>query len=176
MAQQAQVTSIEAIDTFRARLIAYVNEAGLTLDEVTTDIARTRMWLQDEQRIHWEGTVRRRSREVERLRQEEFSARLSSLRNASGPRKDLRRAEAALADSQAKLEVLKRWHQQFDSRIDPLARDLDRLRNALALDLPKGVSILTRVMDALSAYVEASPPPADGGPGPDDEPAHGDAP
>ena len=53
-AKRAEVTSVEALGTFRARLIVYRDEARLALDGVRDEIVRTRLWLQNDQREHWE--------------------------------------------------------------------------------------------------------------------------
>ena len=50
MAERAQVTSIEALDTFRASLLVYLTKARPVLDEVSADVQRTRNWLEVERR------------------------------------------------------------------------------------------------------------------------------
>jgi len=46
MPERAKVTSLEAIEGFRARLIIYRDKAGRVLDEVSEEVSRTRGWLQ----------------------------------------------------------------------------------------------------------------------------------
>ena len=48
MPQTAKVTSIEAIDAFKASLIVYLEKAGSVLDDVSDDVVRTRIWLQSD--------------------------------------------------------------------------------------------------------------------------------
>ena len=83
MPQKAHVTSVDAIETFRATLINYVSKARPTLEEVSADVLRAKLWLQNDQRIHWEGQVRRRAKDLEEAQQALFSARLSNLREES---------------------------------------------------------------------------------------------
>ena len=60
MAEKAQVTSLEALDTFRSQLIVYLSQARPALEEVGAEVLRTRMWLENDQRTHWENELRRR--------------------------------------------------------------------------------------------------------------------
>ena len=62
MPERAHVTSVDALESFRASLIVYLSKARPTLEEVSADVQRTRGWLEDEQRTHWENELRRRSR------------------------------------------------------------------------------------------------------------------
>ncbi len=78
MPQKAHVTSVEALEAFRSSLIVYVSKARPTLEEVTADVLRTRLWLETEQRTHWEGQVRRRAKELEQAQAALFSARISN--------------------------------------------------------------------------------------------------
>ena len=41
MSTGARVTSVEALERFRARLIVYLDKAGQTLDDITDDVSRT---------------------------------------------------------------------------------------------------------------------------------------
>src|ERR1051326_5682638 len=46
MPERAQVTSVEAIEAFRASLILFLSKARPTLEEVSGDVLRTKLWLQ----------------------------------------------------------------------------------------------------------------------------------
>ena len=62
MPDRAHVTSVDALESFRANLIIYLSKARPTLDEVSADVQRIHGWLENEQRTHWENELRRRSR------------------------------------------------------------------------------------------------------------------
>src|ERR1051325_7567904 len=79
MPQPAQVTSIEAVDGFKASLVVYVEKAGRLLDEVSAAIVRTRIWLETDRLIHGKNQVRRRTRELAQADQELLTARLSGM-------------------------------------------------------------------------------------------------
>ena len=48
MPERAHVTSLEALESFRASLILYVSKARPTLEEVSADVVRTRLWLEND--------------------------------------------------------------------------------------------------------------------------------
>src|SRR4030095_15266771 len=80
MAEKANVPSIEALELFRLNLIVYVSKARPALEEVSADLLRTRMWLQNDQRLQWEYQFRRREKELQQAEQAFSSGRLSSFR------------------------------------------------------------------------------------------------
>lgn len=159
MSQQAKVTSVEALDAFRAALIIFQSKARRCLDDAGDELRRTRMWLQHEQRLHWENAVRKLRRELEAAEQELFSAKLSSLRdNISFQQNAVRKAKAALAHAEEKLRNTKGWSRNFEGVADPMAKRLDGLRQFLDFDLPKGTSFLVQAARTLDAYAESPAP------------------
>ena len=54
MAEQAQITSVEAIEAFRAQLVVYLAQMRPVLDEVTSEVVRTQSWLEDDRRRFWQ--------------------------------------------------------------------------------------------------------------------------
>ena len=82
MPDSARVSSLEAIEAFRATLIIYREKAGRVLDEVSDSVVRTRLWLQTNCVAHWQNEVRQRDRDLKEKLQELFSAQMSGLRNA----------------------------------------------------------------------------------------------
>src|SRR5271157_2406594 len=123
MAERAYVSSVDALEAFRTNLVLYVSKARPTLEEVSADVLRMRVWLENEQRTHWENQVRRRTRELEEAQQELFSARISNLGEESAVAvMAYHRARRNLDDAHAKLRVLKQWNREFESRVQPLVK------------------------------------------------------
>ena len=112
MAQRAQVTSVEALESFKASLIVYLSKARPTLEEIRAEILRTRLWLQNDRRVHWESQLRRRNSELEQAKQSLFSDRLSSLHEATAEKQAaVHKAKRALEEAEAKLKLLRTWNQ-----------------------------------------------------------------
>ncbi|MBI5385222.1 MAG: hypothetical protein HZA90_11120 [Verrucomicrobia bacterium] len=153
MADQARITSVEALDEFRASLIVYLSKARPALEEVSSDVLRVRTWLEHEQRTHWENQLRRRTRALEQAQQALFGARVSTLREATeAENAAVQRARRAVEEAEAKLKRVRHWSRDFDSHVEPMAKQLDQLRNLLAIDLPRAVAHLAEVIKTLSDY------------------------
>ncbi len=159
MAQKAHVTSLEALETFRANLVVYLSQARPALDEVSADVLRTRMWLEAEQRVHWEGQLRRRTKEMEQAQQALFSARLGVLRKETAAEQfAVHRAKAAMAEADEKLRTIKRWTREFDGRVQPLVKQTEKLHTVFSNDMVQAVAYLTQVIKTLAAYAETKLP------------------
>ena len=163
MAERAHVTSVEALEAFRSSLIVYLSKARPTLEEVSDEVLRTRLWLENEQRTHWESEVRRRTRTLEQAQQALFSAGISSLRDAGDAEKmAVQKARRALEEAEAKLKAVKQWAREFDNRAEPLTRQLDKLHTLLCTDLQKAAAELANVIKTLDAYMDVAPPDLEG--------------
>src|SRR6266496_5297474 len=144
MPQKARVTSVDAIEAFRANLIIYVSKARPTIEEVSADVLRLKSWLQNEQRTHWEAQVRRRAKDLEEAQQALFSARIANLREESTAEQTaFHRARRALDAANEKLRILKQWNREIDTRVDPLVKQMEKLHTLLANDMTKAVAYLT---------------------------------
>ena len=164
MPERAHVTSLDALEAFRSSLIIYVTKARPTLDEVSSDLVRMRVWLQDDQRTYWEQQVRRRARVLEQAEQALFGARLANLRETTDAEQvAVQRARRALQEAEAKLKRVKHWSREFDSRIEPLGRQLETLRNVLAIDMPNAAAYLAQAIRTLSDYAGIAAAPGGAG-------------
>src|SRR5262245_40162431 len=127
MAERARVKSVDALESFRAVLIVYLTQARAALEEVSASVVRTRLWLQNEQRTHWENHVRRRTKALEQAQQALFSAKLGSLSHElSLEQLAVHRAKRDLEEADTKLKVLKRWDREYDGRMQPLVKQMEK--------------------------------------------------
>ena len=156
---QANVTSVDALDAFRSSLIIFQGKARRALDDATDELRRTRMWLQHEQRTRWENELKKRCRTLAAAEQELVSAKLSSLRdNITFQQNAVRKAKAAVAEAEEKLRMIRKWNQNFDAIADPLAKRLEGLRQFLDFNLPKGITYLVHAAQTLEAYADVHEP------------------
>lgn len=161
MSQNAHVASIDALEKFRSQLIIYLEKLTTAVDNVSDDVRRTRIWLENDQRLHLEGEVRRRSKILELAQQELFSSRISTLQPSTLDRQmAVRKAKHALDESTAKLTVLKKWNRRFESDVDPLAKQMEKLRTLLGTDMEEAVVFLTQAVKALDEYARMKAPVA----------------
>jgi hypothetical protein len=170
MPDKAQISSVEAIEAFRARLIVFLGQARPVLEEVSGEMSRVRLWLQNDQRTFWEQELRRRERKLEEAKQELFSARMSTIPTGTAAllQMTVQRTQRAIQEAEGKLKTLRRWEHELDNRAAPLMKQLDQLRGFLASDMAKAVAYLDRALTTLDAYRSLTPGPA---PAPASEPA-----
>jgi DNA repair ATPase RecN len=160
MPERAKVTSADALDGFRSAIINYVSKARPTIEEVSADAMRTRLWLENEQRTHWEAEFRRRAKELEMAQSALFSARVGSLSQETGAElMAVQRAKRALDEADTKLRVLKKWTREYEGRVQPLVKQTEKLHTILTNDMVKAVAYLTQTLNTLAAYADIKPPP-----------------
>lgn len=165
MADRAQVTSVEAIESFRASLILYLSKARPTVEEVSNEVLRIRAWLQNDRRRYWEHELRVRGRQLEEAQQELFSAMLSQLQSVKAEQqRAVHEAKHALDEADAKLAVLKKWDRELENRCEPLLKMVDQLHGFLTSDLAKAVAHLAQSVKALDAYTGVAMPGGSAGP------------
>jgi hypothetical protein len=158
MPEHAKVTSLEAIEDFRARLIVYRDKAARVLDEVSDEVTRARIWVESDRPVHWQNQIRRLTRELEQAQQELFSAQLSGLRDASyAQQATVQKARRSIRDAEDKVKLAKQWQRQFDQRVESPARQVEKLRHLLTHDLGLAVAWLNEMTKTLSAYAGLSP-------------------
>jgi hypothetical protein len=156
MPGQAKITSVEAIELFRAALIVFTSQARPALEEVSGEGLRMRLWLENDQRRFWENERRVRNRKLEQAQQELFSARLSQFQESTSLQlMVVHRAEQAVRDAEEKLARLKKWDRELENRSAPLLKEVEQLHSFLTAEMPKAVAYLSQVVRALDAYTDA---------------------
>lgn len=155
MAEQASVSSIEALESFRGSLIRYIEKAKRALDDVNGEVRRTRTWLDTDRRIYWERQVKLREKKLAQADQELYSAGLSPLKETNSFQKmAVMKARRQLAEARGRLAVVKKWRQAFDTTVETRSRRLESLDFRIARQLPKAVVFLGEAIKALEAYAD----------------------
>jgi hypothetical protein len=167
MAGQAQITSVEAIEAFRADLIVFISQARPALEEVSSEVQRTRLWLENEQRRFWENELRVRGNKLEQAQSELMTARLSDFQDSTSLQQmAVRRARQAVEQAEGKLKAMKKWNRDLETRAAPLLKEVEQLQSYLTAEMPKAVAHLGQIEKALDAYadktVTVTPVVADG--------------
>jgi hypothetical protein len=168
MAERAHVTSVEAIQDFRSYLIVYLSKARPALEEVSADLVRTRIWLQNDQRTYWESLVRKRTKILEMAQQALYSTRISTMHDAgTAEQMAVLKAKRNLEEAEGKLKLVKYWSREFDNRTEMLAKQLDKLQTIYTQDMVLAAAHLAKTVNTLQAYAGVSAPlatlEADGG-------------
>ena len=158
MADHANVSSVDALEAFRADLIQYVEKARVALEDAEGEVRRTRTWLDVERTGYWKSQFKQRAKRLEQAEAELYNANITRPReNHASYKMAVARAERSLAEAEDKLRILKHWRQTFDNRVTPLLRRLDPMFFQVGQHLPKGIHSLGESIKALQAYAEKGP-------------------
>ncbi len=142
MSERAKVTSLEAIESFRASLILFLTKARPALEEVPAEVMRTANWLRNDQMKLWKHQMKLRRRKLEQAQQELFSARLSTFQEVTSTQQMiLHRAERAVREAEEKLIMLRKWSRDLENRSDPLVKEVNQLHNFLTSEMVRAVAV-----------------------------------
>ncbi len=172
MSSQAEVHSIDALKDFRTALALYSDDTLAALGAVEAEVRRTSQWLQQERPYYWQEQIKRRREQVASAKAEVFRRRLQKTPDyspsLSEPMEILRRAEASLQDAEKRLLQVRKWQPLFHQAVLEYHGSIQRIKDLAASDVPRALTALTRMIDALEAYLRVTPPP---GLGPETSPA-----
>ena len=158
MADSAQVSSVDAIEAFRASLVIYLGKTKPALEQVSAEVLRTRVWVQNTQKAYWEHQLKLRRRKLEEARGELFNARLSQFQDSTLLQTmAVQKAQRAVDEAEAKLALLKKWSREMETRAEPLLKQLEQFHGYLTTELVKGTVQLAQIVKTLDAYTDAVP-------------------
>ena len=163
MSSQAEVQSIDALKDFRTALALYSEDTLSALGAVEAEVRRTGQWLQQERPCYWQEQIKRRREQVASAKAEVFRRRLQKTPeyspSLSEPMEILRRAEASLQDAEKRLLQVRKWQPLLHRAVLEYHGSIQRIKDLAASDVPRAVTVLTRMIDALEAYLRVAPPP-----------------
>src|SRR5208337_4751327 len=163
MSSQAEVHSIDALKDFRTALALYSEDTLSALGAVEAEVRRTGQWLQQERPCYWQEQIKRRREQVASAKAEVFRRRLQKTPeyspSLSEPMEILRRAEASLQDAEKRLLQVRKWQPLFHQAVLEYHGSIQRIKDLAASDVPRALTVLTRMIDALEAYLRIAPPP-----------------
>lgn len=160
MAEQANVSSIDALEAFRADLIQFLEKARVALEDAESEVRRTRTWLDVDRANHWMAQMKLRLKHLEQAEAEYYNARITRPNeNHASHKMAVAKAQRRVDEAEEKLHIIKRWRMQFDNRATPLLRQLDPAFFLIGSHLPKGVHALAESIKALQAYAEKTSAP-----------------
>ncbi len=166
MSSQAEVHSIDALKDFRTALALYSEETLAALGAVEAEVRRTGVWLQQDRPVYWQEQIKRRREQVAAAKAEVFRRRLQKTPeyspSLSEPMEILRRAEAGLQDAEKRLMQVRKWQPLFHQAVLEYHGSIQRIKDLAASDVPRAVTVLTRMIDALEAYLRVAPPSGTG--------------
>lgn len=159
MPENARITSLEVLDSFRNSLLVYLEKAARAVESIDEEIVSTRLWLQGDRRVYWEAQVRRLTTELDLKQQELFSARISNLQSDTlVEQKAVQKVQRALEAATGKLTLVKQYNRQYENHVAPMAKEVEKARSFLATDMRHAVATLTQTLNTLNAYADVRVP------------------
>jgi hypothetical protein len=163
---QANVHSIDALKDLRTALALYGEDTLAALGAVEAEVRRTVRWLQEERPYYWQEQIKRRREQVSLAKSEVFRRQLQKRPDYTPPMSEqmdnLRRAEASLQDAEKRLAMVRKWQPALQHAVLEYHASVQRLKDLAATDVPSAVNLLTRLIDALEAYLRVQPPTGTG--------------
>jgi hypothetical protein len=158
MGQRANITSVEAIQAFRVELLVYLSKARPALEEATSEVRRVHNWMVMEKKPYWEKLWLRRKQLLEEVEAALFSAKLSSFSEVSAAQQAaVQKARRAVAEAEDKLRAIRRWDRDYETQTEPLLKQIDKMDNLLAIEVPNAVAYLNETIDTLQKYAALRP-------------------
>ena len=162
MSSQAAVHSIDELKNFRVALALYGEDTLGTLGAVEAEVRRTLRWLEEERPAYWQDQIKRRREQVALARADVFRRNLQKRPDynpaMSEQKEALRKAEASLQDAEKRLVMVRKWQPMLRHAVLEYHASIQRLKDLAAGDVPSAVNLLTRIIDALEAYLQVAPP------------------
>lgn len=164
MAETADVQSIEAIRDVRAALCLFAEEAKAALDNVDFEVRRTVEWLTNEQRLFWQGEIKRWYQKLNEAKAELTRKKLGKFGehkpDTTQEEKKVRMCELHLEEAHRKLDLCKKWLPEFQHAVQEYRGQAQPLADMIDVDVPRGVARLDRMIDALESYLRVAAPTA----------------
>jgi hypothetical protein len=164
MSNQADVRSIDALKEFRVALALYSEETLAALGAVEAEVKRTVQWLQHDRRMYWQEQIKRRREQVAMAKAEVFRRKLQKTPEHtpafSEQKEILRQAEASLHDAEMRAAMVKKWEPALQHAVLEYHGSIRRIKDLASGDVPRGMIVLEKIIDALEAYLRAAPPSA----------------
>jgi hypothetical protein len=162
MSSQATVHSIDALKDLRTALALYGEDTLGALGAVEAEVRRTMRWLTEERPYYWQEQIKRRREQVALAKSELYRRQLQKRPDYTPPmseqKENLRKAEAGLQDAEKRLAMVRKWQPLFKQAVLEYHASVQRLKDLSAGDVPRAVNLLTRLIDALEAYLRVAPP------------------
>jgi len=166
MSGQAEVHSIEALKDFRAALSLYGEDALAALGAVEAEVRRTVVWLHQDRPVYWQERIKRLRERAASAKSDLFRLSLQKTPehhpSLAEAKERLRLAQAALADAEKRLTLVRKWQPALQQAILEYHGSIQRLKDLAAIDVPRGAALLARIVEALEAYIRIQPPTGDG--------------
>ena len=134
------------------------------MDEASTEIQRVCRWLAEDCYRHWKTQVQVRTEQFTRAKLALKGRQVLDRTLAGTPsscvdeRKALKVAEARLREAELKFQRVKAWNQRLEKEMSDYRGAVQRLVEAIEVDIPNARAKLDKMIGSLEAYLALAPP------------------
>ena len=161
----ARVTSIDALKEFKLALASFGEDADAALCSIELEINRFVDWLHYDQMSYWNREVRKRTDKVAEARSDLHKKKLTAMFGNNPSIVDeqvaLKRAKVRLEEAEEKVKTVRKWLGIVQHAVNEYEGQAQQLGNVIADDIPRGVAVLGRMIEALEKYTQIAPPSHD---------------
>jgi hypothetical protein len=164
MGQPANVTSLDAVDDFRAALVCFKHEASTVLEGLEQQIYRLVQWIQQDQRQYWRHQSRRNEQQLQEAKLN--LQRCLMLKQVGDQRpacieekRALERAKRRQQACREKTAAVRKWSRAILQVVFEYKAGVGPLRQWLETDAPQTLALLERIRRTLEEYVAAPSSP-----------------
>ena len=165
MSNQANVASVESLETFRLAVMEFRAVAQRGLSDINHDVSRLQQWVAEEQPMVWRTRLRKLQAAVDNARSDLERARIGRPNDSAHmlfeQRKSLDRARARQREAEERLELLKKWARRLDHQAMLMRSGLQPLSTMLEADMDLLVARLGILIKHLDSYLQLPAPPTD---------------
>jgi len=123
MSDQVRISSIDALEAFRADLIHYVEKARVALEDAASQVRRTRSWRDVDRTGYWTGQCKQRTQLLEPDKAELYNVTLTRPRESHSFQKmAVLKARRKLDEAEEKLRRVAHWRHVYENCTTPLLR------------------------------------------------------
>ncbi len=165
MSSRAHVSSIDALRTFRAAVLKFIDAADKAVSEAESELQRVQDWLTNDRPVFWKGELRRREQDVARARDElrRVQWTIGDHKPAAvEQKKALKKAEGRLEEARQKIAAVQRWRVLFDRAVNEYKGQIQPCRTAYEVELPEAAALLSSLAGTLDEYLALAPAELEG--------------
>lgn len=156
----ARVDSIDALKDFRVSLCKFADVIKVGLDEASSEIDRTVIWLKQDQHSHWQSQIRKCQElltraKIELNRKQQQKTPLGGRYSCVDEKKALAAAQRRYDEAEQKLANVRRWIRQLDHENFAYKGVAQGLLLAVDADVPRALAQLDNMIASLEAYTSS---------------------
>src|SRR6516225_5569263 len=162
MSESAQVSSIDALRQFRAKLCEFGVDGLESLAAVELELRHMQDWLTERLKF-WQLQLRDRGEDLSRAKaalvRHKWGSKDGKGVGTTEVEMEVKKAKRRIEEAEAKIEITKRWQRDLPKAVHEYDGPARQLSGYLESDLKQVLAMLDRMATSLEAYVAISAPP-----------------